>query len=40
MTADISKSGVMGDATIATAEKGKRWLREGADALAKKLAEL
>jgi len=40
MTADISKTGVMGDPTIATAEKGKRWLHAGADALAKKLGEL
>jgi creatinine amidohydrolase len=40
MTADISKSGVMGDATAATREKGSRWLQAGADALAKKLADL
>lgn len=40
MTADISRSGVMGDATAATVEKGERWLRAGAEALAKKLLDL
>ena len=40
MTADISKSGVMGDATAATKEKGERWLRAGAEALAQKLFSL
>jgi creatinine amidohydrolase len=40
MTKDISRSGTMGDATAATAEKGERWLREGAAALARRLAAL
>jgi creatinine amidohydrolase len=39
-TADISKSGVMGDATRATAEKGTRWLAEASVALARKITAL
>ncbi len=39
-TADISKSGVMGDATRATAEKGARWLAEASTALASKITAL
>ena len=39
-TTDISKSGVMGDATRATAEKGARWLAEASAALARKLTAL
>ncbi|HTZ21811.1 MAG TPA: creatininase family protein [Opitutaceae bacterium] len=38
MTRDISKSGVMGDATKATVEKGCRWLDDAATALAARLA--
>jgi len=38
MTRDISKSGVMGDATKATAAKGRRWLDAAATALAARLA--
>jgi creatinine amidohydrolase len=34
MTSDISSSGVMGDATKATAAKGRRWLEAAATALA------
>lgn len=37
---DISKSGVMGDATAATSEKGERWLEEGATGLAAAIAEV
>ncbi len=37
---DISKSGVMGDAAAATAEKGERWLNEGATALAAAISEV
>lgn len=40
MTADISRSGVMGDATIATASDGRTWLREGGRALADEIQEL
>ncbi|HMD60623.1 MAG TPA: creatininase family protein [Opitutaceae bacterium] len=36
---DISRSGVMGEATAATAEKGERWLEEGAGSLAAAIAE-
>lgn len=39
-TADVSRSGVMGDATIATAEKGARWLEEASTALARKIETL
>ena len=38
MTRDISKSGVMGDATKATAAKGRRWLDAAATALAGRIA--
>jgi creatinine amidohydrolase len=37
---DVSKSGVMGDATAATAEKGERWLDQGASSLAAAIAEV
>jgi creatinine amidohydrolase len=37
---DISKSGVMGDATAATAEKGERWLELGASGYADAIAEV
>ncbi len=40
LTSDISESGVMGDARAATSEKGRRWLEEGAAALARKLSGL
>ncbi len=39
-TSDVSKSGVMGDATLATKEKGLRWLDEASTALAKKIQGL
>lgn len=38
--ADLSQSGVMGDATLATAEKGARWLDEASSALARKIEDL
>jgi creatinine amidohydrolase len=37
---DNSKSGIMGDAPAATAEKGERWLDQGAAAYAEAIAEL
>jgi creatinine amidohydrolase len=37
---DVSKSGVMGDATAATVEKGERWLEQGAQAIADAIAEI
>jgi creatinine amidohydrolase len=37
---DVSKSGVMGDAPAATAEKGERWLDMGATAYAEAIAEV
>ena len=37
---DVSKSGVMGDATAATAQKGERWLEQGADGYAAAIAEV
>ncbi|HXQ80916.1 MAG TPA: creatininase family protein [Opitutaceae bacterium] len=37
---DVSKSGVMGDATAATAEKGERWLEQGAASLAAAIGEV
>ena len=40
ITSDISRSGVMGDATAATPEKGRLWLTEGARALAARIADL
>ncbi|MET0261983.1 MAG: creatininase family protein, partial [Rariglobus sp.] len=39
-TSDVSQSGVIGDATIADAEKGARWLDEASSALARKIEEL
>lgn len=39
-TSDISQSGVMGDATLATVEKGVRWLDESSAALAQKIERL
>ena len=40
VTADLSKSGIMGDATAATAEKGAAWIERGADSYAAAIAEL
>ena len=37
LTSDISKSGVMGDATKATVEKGRRWLDAAAASLAERI---
>jgi creatinine amidohydrolase len=37
---DVSRSGVMGDAAAATAEKGERWLEQGAASLAAAIAEV
>lgn len=37
---DLSSSGIIGDATAATAEKGRRWLEEGATAYAEAIAEV
>jgi creatinine amidohydrolase len=37
---DVSKSGIMGDATAASAEKGERWLEQGATSLAAAIAEV
>lgn len=37
---DVSRSGIMGDATAATAEKGERWLDHGATAYARSIAEI
>jgi creatinine amidohydrolase len=37
---DISKSGIMGDAAAATAQKGERWLELGASAYASAIAEI
>lgn len=37
---DVSKSGIMGDATAATPEKGERWLEQGATSLAAAIAEV
>jgi creatinine amidohydrolase len=36
---DVSKSGVMGDATAASAQKGEHWLEQGAAGYAKAIAE-
>lgn len=38
-TRDLSVSGIMGDATIATAEKGARWIEAGAAGYAKAITE-
>jgi len=40
VTADLSKSGVMGDATAATAEKGATWIELGARRYAEAIAEI
>ncbi len=40
ISADISRTGVMGDATAATAEKGRAWLEAGGRALAEQIAKL
>lgn len=40
VTADLSKSGIMGDATVATAAKGAAWIEHGADRYAAAIAEL
>jgi creatinine amidohydrolase len=40
ITSDISKSGVMGDATRATRENGLRWLDQASTALARRITEL
>ena len=37
---DVSKTGIMGDAAAATAEKGERWLEVGATAYAAAIAEV
>ena len=37
---DLSKSGIMGDATLGTAEKGERWIAQSAEGLAKSVAAL
>jgi len=37
---DLSRTGVMGDATIATVEKGERWLAQNAEGLAQSVAKL
>ncbi len=37
-TRDLSASGIIGDATLATAEKGARWLEQGAASLAAAIA--
>lgn len=37
---DVSRSGVMGDATAATAEKGRRWLEQRASHYAAQLVQL
>lgn len=39
-TQDFSRSGVIGDATTATAEKGRRWLELAADGYAARLTKL
>jgi len=39
-TLDISRSGTVGDATVATVEKGELWIARAADALAARLVEL
>jgi creatinine amidohydrolase len=40
ISSDISKTGVMGDATRATREKGLHWLDAASSALAKRISEL
>ncbi|MDX2187848.1 MAG: creatininase family protein [Opitutaceae bacterium] len=39
-TGDVSRSGVMGDATQATKEKGERWLKAYVDSLVARIEEL
>lgn len=39
LTSDVSRSGVMGDATAARADLGRKWLDEGAASLARQLTE-
>lgn len=39
-TLDISRSGTVGDATVATVEKGELWIGQAAEALAARLTEL
>ncbi len=39
-TRDLSASGIMGDAPAATAEKGRRWLEQGATHLAETIAAI
>lgn len=40
VTADISESGVIGNASLATIEDGREWLDKGAAALAERIVEL
>lgn len=40
ISSDISRSGTMGDATLASEEKGRRWLDEASTALAQRIADL
>jgi creatinine amidohydrolase len=40
ISSDISSRGVMGDATVATREKGEAWFREGSAALAREILRL
>lgn len=40
VTQDLSKSGIMGDATAGTVEKGERWIAHSAEGLAKAVAVL
>jgi creatinine amidohydrolase len=40
VTKDVSKSGVLGDATVATKEKGQLWLNAQSAALARRIEEL
>jgi creatinine amidohydrolase len=39
LTSDVSRSGVMGDATAARADLGRAWIDRGAAALARQLTE-
>ena len=40
VTQDLSKSGILGDATAGTVEKGERWIAHSAEGLAKAVAVL
>jgi creatinine amidohydrolase len=40
MSRDLSRSGIMGDAAAATAQKGERWLEQGAAGYASAIAEV